>query len=131
MKRVAVGAILVVAVAIAAGFGSHAATTGDDDEPRAGTPAGLSKCRADDPNCLARIGGKETPGDPDVQGSGAAGSCLVGTACEDTPETPTQGEITPIEPGAVTTEPSAALGPCAPETPDCVDSADTTTSGGE
>ena len=97
MKRAALGTILVIAIAIAAVFGVYSATTGDDDEPRAGgTPIGLSKCRADDPNCLARIGGQDgdTVGDPAPSGGGAAGSCLVGTNCEDTPETPTKPEET-------------------------------------
>ena len=133
MKRVTLAAILVIAIAITAGFGAYAATTGDDDTPKAGvTPIGMLKCRADDPNCLARIGGQDgdMAGDPDTQGGGAAGSCLVGTNCEDTPDTPTQGETTPTEPGTGT-EPPTSLGVCAPDTPDCVDTAVTTTSEGE
>ncbi|MSO94402.1 MAG: hypothetical protein EXQ81_01250 [Thermoleophilia bacterium] len=131
MKRVALGAILVIA--IAAGFGAYAATTGDDDTPKAGVPPiGLLKCRADDPNCLARIGGQDgdVTGDPDAQGGGAADSCLVGTNCDDTPETPTQSEGKPVEP-ETGTEPPTLLGACAPETPDCVDTATTTISEGE
>ena len=130
MKRATLGAILVIAIAIAAVFGAYAATTGDDDKPRAGgTPIGLSKCRADDPNCLARIGGQEgdSVGDPEPSGGGAAGSCLVGTNCEDTPETPTK----PEDAGTGTTQSSPSLGVCAPDTPDCVDTEVTTTSGGE
>ena len=93
MKRAALGAILVIAIAITAVLGVSAATTGDDDRPGAGgTPIGLGKCRAEEPNCLARIGGQE--GDPAPSGGGAAGSCLVGTNCEDTPETPTKPEET-------------------------------------
>lgn len=129
MRRATLGAILVVAIALAAGFGVHAATTGDDDEPKVGgTPVGLSKCRAEDPNCLARIGGAEdgSVGDPVPGGGGAAGSCLVGTTCEDTPETPTK----PEEAGTGTT-PSSSLGMCAEDAPDCVDTAVTTTSGGK
>lgn len=126
MKRATLGAILVIAIAIAAVLGVYAATAGDDEKPKAGgTPIGLSKCRADDPNCLARIGGQD--GDPEPSGGGAAGSCLVGTNCEDTPETPTKPEDT----GTGTTPVSPSLGVCAPDTPDCVDTAVTTTSGGE
>jgi hypothetical protein len=130
MKRATLGVILVIAVAIAAVFGAYAATTGDDDGPGAGgTPIGLSKCRADDPNCLARIGGQDgdPAGEPESSGGGAAGSCLVGTNCEDTPETPTKPEDT----GTETTPISPSLGVCAPDTPDCVDIEVTTTSGGE
>ncbi len=130
MKRATLGAILVIAIAIAAGFGVYAAIAGDDDEPNAGgTPASLSKCSADDPNCLARIGGKEgnSAGDPEPSGGGAAaGSCLVGTNCEDTPETPTKPEDSDTA-----TTPSTSLGVCAPDTPDCVDTSVTTTSGGD
>jgi len=123
----------VIVIVIAAGVGAYAATTGDDNTPKAGVPPiGLLKCRADDPNCLARIGGQDgdETGDPDAQGGGAAGSCLVGTNCDDTPETPTQGEITPVEP-ETGIEPPTSLGACRPETPDCVDTATTTTSGGD
>ncbi len=132
MKRATLGAILVIAIAIAiaAVFGVDAATTGDDDEPKAGgTPVGLSKCRAEDPICLARIGGQDgdSGGDPAPSGGGAAGSCLAGTNCEDTPETPTKPEDT----GTGTTPISPSLSVCAPDTPDCVDTAVTTTSGGE
>jgi hypothetical protein len=56
-----------------------------------------------------------------------AGSCLVGTNCEDTPETPTK----PEDAGTGTTPSSPSLGVCAPDTPDCVDTEVTTTSGGE
>lgn len=126
MKRATLGAILVIAIATAAVFGVYAATTGDDDEPGTrGAPIGLSKCRADDPNCLARIGGQE--GDPAPGGGGAAGSCLVGTNCEDTPETPTK----PDDDGTGTTPLAPSLGVCAPDTPDCVDTEVTTTPGGE
>ena len=138
MKRATLGALLVIAIALAAGFGAYAATTGDDDDPKAGgTPVGhrfdhVSKCRAEDPNCLARIDGREgdSTNDPVPAGGGAAGSCLVGTNCEDTPETPTKAEETLEEPGTGTT-PSASLGMCAEEAPDCVDAAVTTTTGGE
>lgn len=133
MKRATLGALLVIAIALAAGFGAVAATTGHDDEPKTGgTPVGLSKCRSDDPNCLARIGGEEgdSVGDPAPSGGGAAGSCLVGTNCEDTPETPTKPEDTPEESDTATT-PSASLGMCAEDAPDCVDTPVTTTSGGE
>jgi hypothetical protein len=129
MKRATLGAILVIAIAAVAGV--YAATTGDDDEPGAGgTPIGLSKCRADDPNCLARIGGQDgdPTGEPDSSGGGAAaGSCLVGTNCEDTPETPTK----PEDEGTGTTPVAPSLGVCAPDTPDCVDTQVTTTPGGE
>ena len=126
MKRATLGVILVIAIAIAAVLGVSVATTGDDDRPGAGgTPIGLGKCPADDPNCLARIGGEE--GDPAPSGGEAAGSCLVGTNCEDTPETPTR----PEDSGTETTPISPTLGVCAPETPDCVDTEVTTTSGGE
>ncbi len=130
MKRATLGAILAFAFAIAAGFGTYAATTGEDDESKAGgTPVGLSKCRAEDPNCLARLGGQDgdSGGNPAPSGGGATGSCLVGTNCEDTPETPTKPEDT----GTGTTPTSPSLGVCAPDTPDCVDTAVTTTSGGE
>jgi len=129
MKSATLGAI-VIAIAIAAVFGAYSATTGDDDKPRVGgAPIGLSKCRADDPNCLARIGGQEgdSVGDPEPSGDGAAGSCLIGTNCEDTPETPTKPEDT----GTGTTQSSPSLGVCAPDTPDCVDTEVTTTYGGE
>ena len=130
MKPATLGAILVIAIAIAVAFSVYAATTGDDAKPKAGgTPIGLSKCRADDPNCLARIGGQDgdPSGEPEPSGGGAAGSCLVGTNCEDTPDTPTKPEDT--ETG--TTPVSPSLGVCAPDTPDCVDTSVTTTSGGE
>ena len=133
MKRASLGAILVIAIVVAAGVGVSAVTTGDDDEPRpGGTPVGLSKCRADDPNCLARIGGKEgdITDDPAPAGGGAAGSCLVGTNCEDTPETPTRAEDTPEGPGTGTA-PSDSLGMCVEDAPDCADISVTTTSGGE
>lgn len=124
MKRATLGAILVIAIAAAAGFAMVAATTGDDDEPNAGrTPIGLSKCREDDQNCLARIGADE--GDP-AGGGATAGSCLVGTNCEDTPDTPTKADEKSEDPGA---GPATSLGVCAPDTPDCVETTVMTTSG--
>lgn len=123
MRRASLGAILVIAIAIAVFLGAATATTGDDDEPKAGgAPIGLSKCRPEEPNCSARIGGQE--GDPQPSGGGAAGSCLVGTNCEDTPDTPTKPEDTDAGP-------SSSLGMCAPDVPDCVDTVVTTQSGGE
>ncbi len=133
MKRSTLGALLVIAIAIAAGFSAYAATTGDDNEPKTGgTPVGLSKCRSDDPNCLARIGGveRDSAGDPEPSGGGAAGSCLVGTNCEDTPETPTKPKDTP-EGYDTGTTPSASLGMCVENAPDCVDTPLTTPTGGE